>query len=203
MQPLGDCFRVRIQISRGIAQQQRRKRGVIIDDDPAFAIEDFAARRQNRHIANAVLLRQLRVLAALHHLQPPQPVCQKQENKQYDILHGSEPERGNFFFAAEHQSSVPASRHRRPSLKSAIPMGLESTGNVASILTCSPSCRNIATETKVFDSNAGSYKWSDGRLARPAGGIRSQSVGHVRPWIELVTPWGNNRDKTYVLLTSS
>src|SRR6266478_5254041 len=128
MQPLGDCFRVRIQISRGIAQQERGKRRVIIDNDPAFAIEDFAARRQNRHIAHPVLLRQLRILAALHDLQPPQPVCQKQENEQYDVLHGGKPERGNFFFAAEHQSSVPASRRSRPSLKSAIPMGPESTG---------------------------------------------------------------------------
>src|SRR6266446_603206 len=97
MQPLGDCFRVRIQISRGIAQQERGKRRVIIDNDPAFAIEDFAAWRQNWHIAHPVLLRQLRILATLHDLQPPQSVCQKQENEQYDVLHGGKPERGKLF----------------------------------------------------------------------------------------------------------
>ncbi len=103
VQPLGDGVRVRVQISRRIAQQQRGKRGVVIDNDPAFTIQNFAARRQNRHIADAVLLRQLRVLAALHHLQPPQPVRQKQKNEQHDVLYGGEPEGGNFFFAAEHQ----------------------------------------------------------------------------------------------------
>ena len=150
MQPPGDRFRVRVQISRRIAQQERGKRGVVIDNDAAFTIQDFAARRQNRHIANSVLLRQLRVLAALHHLQLPQPVSQKQENEQYDVLHGGEPERGNFFFAAEHPSSIPASRHRRPSPKSAIPVGLESTGNLSSILTCSPSCPKYCNENESF-----------------------------------------------------
>src|SRR6266404_1811110 len=150
MQPLGDCFRVRIQISRGIAQQERGKRRVIIDNDPAFAIEDFAAWRQNWHIAHPVLLRQLRILATLHDLQPPQSVCQKQENEQYDVLHGGKPERGNFFFAAEHQSSVPASRRSRPSLKSAIPMGPERTGNVTSILTRSPSCPKYCNGNESF-----------------------------------------------------
>src|SRR6266478_814610 len=150
MQPLGDCFRVRIQISRRIAQQKRGKRGVVIDNDAAFAIEDFAAGRENWHIANAVLLRQLRVLAALHHLQPPQPVCQEQENKHYDVLHGGEPDGGNFFFAAEHQSSVPASRRRCSSPKSEIPGTWRAAGNVTPILTCSPSCPKYCNGNESF-----------------------------------------------------
>src|SRR6266852_2359923 len=35
----------------------------------------------------------------------------------------------------------------------------------------------------------------------PPASVQSQSLGHVQPGIELVTPWGNNRDRTYVLLT--
>src|SRR6266403_503760 len=155
MQPLGDCFRVRIQISRGIAQQERGKRGVVIDNDPAFAIEDFAAWRQNWHIAHPVLLRQLRILATLHDLQPPQPICQKQENEQYDVLHGSEPERGNFFFAAEHQSSVPAiiSSWRRtscPRLNRNPRLRWAATGNVTSILPCGPCCPKYCNENESF-----------------------------------------------------
>jgi hypothetical protein len=120
MQPLRNGVRVRVQIARRIAQQERGKRRIVIDNDAAFAIQDFAPRRQNRHIANAVLLRQQCVLIAVHHLQPPQSVGQKQKNEQHDILHGGQAERGNLFFAAEHQSSVPAilsSQHgKAPSL---------------------------------------------------------------------------------------
>ncbi len=102
VQALGDQIRIGHKIARGIAQQQRRKRGVVIDNGAAFAIQNLAARRQNRHIAHPVLLCQQRVVAALHHLQQPQPVRQQKKNKQHDILDGGKPERGNFFFAAEH-----------------------------------------------------------------------------------------------------
>src|SRR5437016_4666132 len=167
MQPLGDCFRVRIQISRGIAQQESGKRGVVIDNDPAFTIEDFASRRQIWHIANAVLLRQLRILATLHDLQPPQPVCQKQENEQYYVLHGGEPERGNFFFAAEHQSSVPAIRHGHPNLKSAVSMGPESTGKRCLYSNLRPVVPKILQRKRKFSTRMlVAIIWSDGRLAR-------------------------------------
>src|ERR1019366_10461446 len=118
------------------------KRGVVIDNDPAFAIQDLPAGREDRHVADAILLRQLRVLAALHHLQAPQSVGEHKEDKQNDVLHDGEPEGGNFFFAAEHQSSVPASRHRRPSLNRnrRLRWAWKAAGNVNSIITRGPSC---------------------------------------------------------------
>ena len=76
MQSLGDRIGVRIQVARGVAQQQRRKRRIVIDDDAAFAIKNFAARRENRDIAHPILLGQQRIFVAVHHLEPPQSVSQ-------------------------------------------------------------------------------------------------------------------------------
>src|SRR5208283_4826135 len=108
VQSFGNRIRIRVQVARGITQQQRRKRRIVVDDDPAFSVQNLSARRQDRHVAHAVLLRQQRVFPALHHLQPPQAVSKKQEYEQNHVLHGGEPIGGNFFFAAEHQSSVSA-----------------------------------------------------------------------------------------------
>ena len=67
-----------------------------------FAVQDLAARRQNRHFASVVLLRQGRIKIALHHLQPPQPVGQDQKNDEDDVLHRSQAGTRYFFVAAKH-----------------------------------------------------------------------------------------------------
>src|SRR5208283_2885709 len=144
VQTLGNRVRVGIQIARGIAQQQGRKRRIVVDDDPPFAVQDLPARRKDRHVAHAVLLRQQRVFAALHHLQPPQAVGEKQEYKQNHILHHGKAKGGNFFFAAEHQSSVsarPISTETRPTGKQSprrtriLPLRDASQGKAAERLT--------------------------------------------------------------------
>ena len=55
MQTLRNQIRISIQVAGRIAQQQRRKRWIVVDDDAPFAVQNLAAGRQNRHIADAVL----------------------------------------------------------------------------------------------------------------------------------------------------
>ena len=90
--------------ARNCAAAARKTRGSG-PRDAAFAVEDFASRRQDRHIAHPVLLRQQRVFAALHDLQLPQSVRQQRKKKQHDVLHGGQPERGDSFFGGRTLSS--------------------------------------------------------------------------------------------------
>ena len=106
VQAFGNQVGVGTQVARGITQQQRGERRIVVDDVAAFAVENLAARGENRHIANAVFLRQAGVLVALRHLQTPQPISQDQENGQDDVLHRSEADRRNFFITAKHKSVV-------------------------------------------------------------------------------------------------
>src|SRR5215831_13589536 len=105
MQAACDQLRVRGQVARRIAQQQRGERRIVVDDNPALPVENLPPRSQNRDIAYAVLFRERRIEVALHHLQPPQSVGQNQENGEDDVLHRGQADGRNFFVAAEHRTS--------------------------------------------------------------------------------------------------
>ncbi len=58
MQAGGDAVEIGVDSRLSlIAQQQRRKRRIVVDNDAAFAIENLAARRQDGNFADAVHLR--------------------------------------------------------------------------------------------------------------------------------------------------
>ena len=62
MQTQGDFVRIRKQVARLLAQQQRGKRWIVVDNDAVLPIDNAAARRQYRDVSHAVLFRQLRVI---------------------------------------------------------------------------------------------------------------------------------------------
>src|SRR5664279_3747290 len=99
----GDLVGVYLEIAVLIAQQQHGERGIVVNDDAAFAVKDLAARRQNGDLLDAVLFGQGAVVIAARHLQAPQPEGQHQKNSQQDVLHCGKPELGDFFVATEHQ----------------------------------------------------------------------------------------------------
>ncbi len=87
VQPGGDLLdvrRIRLQL---LAQEQHRERRIVVHDDAAFAVEYLAARRQDGHLADAVLLRQRLVLIAARDLQTRKPHRQHDEDHQDRVLH--------------------------------------------------------------------------------------------------------------------
>ena len=69
----GDHRHVLVQIAGIVPQQQRRERWVVIHQQPAFAVINLAARRQDRHRTNAVVFCLGIVFFAAGNLQLPQP----------------------------------------------------------------------------------------------------------------------------------
>ena len=55
-----------------LAHQKARDRRIVVHHEPVFAVEELAARRQDRLFADAVLLGQHPVALHVQHLQPPQ-----------------------------------------------------------------------------------------------------------------------------------
>ena len=102
MQAVADLLRVCVQVAHLVAQQQRGERWIIVNNDASFAVEYLAARRKNRHLADAVLLGTHRVFIGLADLQVPQPVGKYQENNQRDVLNYGEFGLRKFFVAADH-----------------------------------------------------------------------------------------------------
>src|SRR5258707_5014151 len=62
------------------------KRRMVVDDDRAIAVQDFAARRDNRQIFNTIFFRQLVIKLRVTHLQVPEASNQKQENRDCSVL---------------------------------------------------------------------------------------------------------------------
>ena len=73
VQSIGDDVGVIVEIAGRVAHQQRAEGGVVIDNDPAFAVEDLAPRREDRDIAYPVLFCQRGVEIVPRDLQPPEP----------------------------------------------------------------------------------------------------------------------------------
>ncbi len=83
-----------------LAQQVAGDRRVVVDNDPAFPVQDASPRGQHRHLAHPVLLRQHTVLRRPEHLQPPKPDPQHQQNQCHDILQSRQLPRRDLLFSS-------------------------------------------------------------------------------------------------------
>ena len=100
IQPMGDQRQIRIHIAALLAHQEAGDRRVIVDDKPVLAVEEFAARRQNRLLANAILLGQHAVAVYVQHLQTPQAGSQAEHHQKNAVLHKRQFDCGKLFAAA-------------------------------------------------------------------------------------------------------
>jgi hypothetical protein len=66
---------------------------VVLDEDPAVAIEEDAARRPQRQYAPVIFLRHLPELLVLRDLEHPEPDRQRREGDGDGILHEGQPQR--------------------------------------------------------------------------------------------------------------
>src|SRR5450755_4515148 len=57
VQSLGDQVCVAGEITGGIAQQQSRKRRIVVDDDASLTVENLAAGREDGNLSSLVFLR--------------------------------------------------------------------------------------------------------------------------------------------------
>ncbi len=72
IEALGDQRQIGVNILVLLAHQEAGDRRVIVDDEAVLAVEELAARRQDRLFADAILLGQHAVAVDVQHLQPPQ-----------------------------------------------------------------------------------------------------------------------------------
>jgi len=80
----------------------------IVDDDAPFAVQNLPAGRENRHISNAVFFRSRRVVAALHHLQPPQSIRQHKKNGEDRVLRRGQADCRYFSRGTKHRARASA-----------------------------------------------------------------------------------------------
>ena len=72
IQAFCDQRQIRIHVSALFAHQEAGDGRVVVDDEPVLAVEEFAARRQDRLLPNPVLFSQSAVVLCVQHLQSPQ-----------------------------------------------------------------------------------------------------------------------------------
>ena len=100
--PAAIVLDVGVQLPELVAQQQHGERRVVVHDDAAFAVQDLAARGQDRNGADAVALRQRLVFFRARNLQPRQTEYQHHQHRQDHVLHGRQLE-GRDFVVAIHR----------------------------------------------------------------------------------------------------
>ena len=83
-----------------LAQQEAGDRGIVVDDDAAFAVEDLAARREHGNLADAVGLGQHAVVLGAEDLQTPQPGGEHGEHQHDDVLRRVQLDRRDLLVAA-------------------------------------------------------------------------------------------------------
>ena len=101
VQAAGDERNVGLEVFDLVAQQVAGDRGVVIDQDAAFAVEDLAARGAHRLLAHAVGLRQLPVVVHAQHLEAPHSRSQYSQHQHHHVLGGVELARGNLLIAGD------------------------------------------------------------------------------------------------------
>ena len=90
VQTLGDEVGVSVEVAGGVAHHERGEGRIVIDDDAAFAVEDFAAGSEDGHLADTILFRLRGVVVVAGDLQAPQSVSQHEEHAEDAVLHGGE-----------------------------------------------------------------------------------------------------------------
>ena len=101
VQSVRDHGDLRCLVLHLVAQQIAGGGAVVIDQQPAFAIEDAAARREHGHLANAVGLGQHTVVFDAQHLQVPQAERKDDKDERDDILRRVYLAGRELFFAVE------------------------------------------------------------------------------------------------------
>ena len=87
VQSTGNERKVGVQVAAWLADQKAGDGGVVVHQQAAFAVEQLAPGRQDRHLADPVLLRQDAVVLRSHDLEPPQAREQHQQNRDDHVLH--------------------------------------------------------------------------------------------------------------------
>ena len=94
IQAAGDEGKIGVDVAILFADQEAGDRRIIVDHEAVFAVEELAARGQNRHFANAILLGQDLEILGAKHLQPPKPRGQRQHHQQNAVLDDRQLDRG-------------------------------------------------------------------------------------------------------------
>ena len=104
VQTAGDQRQVGCDVVALLADEEAGDGGVVVDDESAFAIEDFAAGGEDGNFADAVGFSQGVVVLAADHLQAPQAKDQNGQDCRDHVLDNGEAEWRKFFVAVEHRS---------------------------------------------------------------------------------------------------
>ena len=107
VQALRDEWRVGGEVAGGVAHHQHGGGRIVIDDEAAFAVDNLAARREQRNFADAVVFGLRDVVIAVRNLQAPEAVAEHEENGEDGVLHRRQPHRRYFFFPAQHVLLIP------------------------------------------------------------------------------------------------
>src|SRR6478609_3562175 len=124
MQPPRDEGQISVDISVLFTNEKTGDRGIVVDDEAVFAIEQFPATSEDRHLANAVLLGQYAEVLRAQHLQSPQTCGQRQHQGENAVLNRRQLDAGELFTACDlvksHISQLPRYRFVELSRKLAI-----------------------------------------------------------------------------------
>ncbi len=95
-----DQRNIGVQILHLLAQQIAGDGGIVVDQNPAFAVEDLAAGRAHRIFADAVGFGEYAIALRAQNLQPPHARRQNKQHKHDDVLRRMQLARGYFLIAS-------------------------------------------------------------------------------------------------------
>ncbi len=95
VQPARDLRQVGLHVLRLILHQKARNRWIVVHQQTPLAIEEPAAWRQDRNLADAIGLRKLAPVAGAENLQSPKSGNEHGEDRDDDVLHHRQLERRN------------------------------------------------------------------------------------------------------------
>ncbi len=98
----GDEGQVRGNVVALFADEEAGDGRVVVDEEAAFAVEDFAARSEDGDFADAVGFSEGVVVLSTDHLQAPETEDENCHDGRNDVLDDGEANSGQLFFAVEH-----------------------------------------------------------------------------------------------------
>jgi len=101
VQAFCDQWQIGVPVAVLFANQKTGDRGVVVHQQVAVAIEEFAAGGQHRLLADAILLGEKPVVVRTQHLQPPKPSSQRQHHQQNAVLHRRQLQGGELLAAID------------------------------------------------------------------------------------------------------
>src|SRR6185437_12914309 len=113
VQTVGDQWQILLEVILAFAEKEAADGRIVVDDDAAFAVEDAAARREHRHLADAVLFGEHAIVGGAEHLQTPEAGAEHQHHQRNHVLHAVELDRRQLLAAAERVRIVVVEDHLR------------------------------------------------------------------------------------------